>query len=133
MASDYGWLSVYAPFGYQYYGYYDPRYGPGYGWVPVAPPINGSVEPDSNGRVINGAGYTRVHPREAEPTRVNGFDGGVVDRSGSGSSGGSGSGGSGSGGAVGTGGYSNGGASGASGGSDGGARTAVPRPPGGNR
>ena len=46
MASDYGWLSVYAPFGYQYYGYYDPRYGPGYGWVPVAPPIGGgAVEP----------------------------------------------------------------------------------------
>ena len=41
LASDYGWLSVYAPFGYQYYGYYDPRYGPGYGWVPVAPPIGG--------------------------------------------------------------------------------------------
>ena len=36
--------------------------------------------------MINGAGYTRVHPREAEPTRVNGVDGGgVVDRSGSGS------------------------------------------------
>ncbi len=136
MASDYGWLSVYAPFGYQYYGYYDPRYGPGYGWVPVAPPINGNVEPESNGRVINGAGYTRVHPREAEPTRVNGVDGGgVVDRSGSGSTSGSGSGGSSSGGGVSTGGYSNGGASGGSGSSGGssGGRTAVPRPPGGGQ
>jgi hypothetical protein len=135
LASEYGWLSVYAPFGYQYYGYYDPRYGPGYGWVPVAPPIGGGeVEPESNGRVINGAGYTRVRPREAEPTRVNAYDGGgVVDRSGSGSSGGSGgSGGSNSGGGVSTGGYSSGGASGASGGSDG-ARTAVPRPPGGDQ
>ena len=136
MASDYGWLSVYAPFGYQYYGYYDPRYGPGYGWVPVAPPIDGGdVEPDSNGRVINGAGYTRVHPREAEPARVGALDsGGVVDRSG-GSSSGAGSGGSSSGGGVSTGGYSNGGASGGSGssGGSGGGRTAVPRPPGGDR
>lgn len=135
MASDYGWLSVYAPFGYQYYGYYDPRYGPGYGWVPVAPPIGGgSAEPESNGRVINGAGYTRVRPREAEPTRVNADGGGLVDRSGGGASSGSGSGGSNSGGGVSTGGYSSGGASGgSSSGSSGGTRTAVPRPPGGNQ
>jgi hypothetical protein len=135
MASDYGWLSVYAPFGYQYYGFYDPRYGPGYGWVPVAPPVSGgSVEPESNGRAINGAGYTRVRPREAEPVRVN-AGGGVVDRSGSGSSSGSGSGGSSSGGGVSTGGYSGGGASGGSGssGGSGGTRTAVPRPPGGGQ
>jgi len=134
MASEYGWLSVYAPFGYQYYGYYDPRYGPGYGWVPVAPPVGGGdVEPDANGRAINGAGYTRVRPREAEPVRVNAAgDGGVVDRSG-GSSSGSGSGGSNSGGGVSTGGYSGGGASGGSGSSGGSGRTAVPRPPGGGQ
>jgi hypothetical protein len=135
MASDYGWLSVYAPFGYQYYGYYDPRYGPGYGWVPVAPPVaGGSVEPESNGRVINGAGYTRVRPREAEPTPVNANGDGLVDRSGSGSSSGSGSGGSNSGGGVTTGGYSGGGgSSGGSSGGSGGTRTAVPRPPGGGQ
>ena len=131
VASDYGWLSVYAPFGYQYYGYYDPRYGPGYGWVPVAPPVVVAPgDPDANGRVVNGEGYTRVRPREADPVRGN-AGGGTIDRSGSGSSGGSDSGGSSSGGGVSTGGYS-GGSSGASGGSSGGGgRTAVPRPPGG--
>jgi hypothetical protein len=127
ISSELAWLSLYSPFGYQYYGYYDPRYGPGWGnWVGVAPPINGDIAPpDSNGRVINGLGYTRVRPRDPEP-RVGGF----VDRSGtttSGRDGGSsnGSGGSGNGGAT-SGGYTSGGASGGGSG-----RTAVPRPPGG--
>ncbi|MDH4064492.1 MAG: hypothetical protein OEW19_08830, partial [Acidobacteriota bacterium] len=31
VAGQYGWLSMYAPFGYQYYGFYDPRFGPGWG------------------------------------------------------------------------------------------------------
>ncbi len=122
VAGQYGWLSMYAPFGYQYYGLYDPRYGPGWGWVPVTAPSTGAPE-DAGGRVVNGAGYTRVRPRDPDPVRVNA--GGVVDRSG-GSSGGSSSGGSSSGGSggVSTGGYS-------SGGGGGGGRTAVPRPPGG--
>jgi hypothetical protein len=131
MASELAWLSLYSPFGYQYYGYYDPRYGPGWGnWVGVVPvpPIDGGAVDDPNGRVVNGQGYTRVRPREPEP-RVSG---GIVDRSGSGegrdggSTGNSGSGGSG----VTSGGYtSGGGGGGASGGGSG--RTAVPRPPGG--
>jgi hypothetical protein len=92
-------------------------------------------EPDANGRVINGEGYTRVRPRDADPIRVN-AGGGTIDRSGSGSgdsASGSGSGGSNNGGGVSTGGYSGGGSGGASsgGGSGGGGRTAVPRPPGG--
>jgi hypothetical protein len=132
VASELAWLSLYSPFGYQYYGYYDPRYGPGWGnWVGVVPPppVGGGAAEDPNGRVVNGLGYTRVRPREPEP-RVSG---GVVDRSGSsgGRDGGStGSGNSGSGGSGATsGGYTSGGGGGASGGGSG--RTAVPRPPGG--
>jgi len=133
VASSYGWLSLYAPFGYQYYGYYDPRYGPGYGWVPVTPPVVVAPgEPEANGRVINGEGYTRVRPREADPIHVNG-GGGTIDRSGSGSPAGNGSGGSNSGGGVSTGGYSGGGDSGGASGGGGGGRTAVPRPPGGGQ
>jgi hypothetical protein len=130
VASELGWLSLYSPFGYQYYGYYDPRYGPGWGtWVGVVPPVDGggSVLEDPNGRVINGLGYTRVRPRDPEP-RVGG---GIVDRSGhsSGRDGGSnGSGDSGGGSGVTSGGYTSGGGGGASSGSG---RTAVPRPPGG--
>jgi hypothetical protein len=133
VASDLAWLSMYSPFGYQYYGYYDPRYGTGWGnnWVTVAPPISGVTPPDDPaGRVVNGVGYTRVRPRDPEP-RVSGF----VDRSGSGgSSGGSSSGGSGGSGVT-SGGYTSGGSSGGGGGASGGGsgRTAVPRPPGGDR
>ena len=125
MASELAWLSLYSPFGYQYYGYYDPRYGSGWGnWVGVVPPVDGGALPDDpNGRVVNGLGYTRVRPRDPEP-RINGS---FVDRSGtSGGRDGSSSG-SGDSGGVSSGGYTSGG--GASGGGSG--RTAVPRPPGG--
>ena len=129
-ASQYGWLSLYSPFGYQYYGLYDPRYGPGWGWAALNRPAENGGAESEEGRVVNGAGYTRVRPRDPEPARV---AGGGVDRSGgsSGRSGDSGSGGSGGSGGVTSGGYSSGG--GASGGSSngGGGRTAVPRPPGG--
>jgi hypothetical protein len=127
VSSDLAWLSLYSPFGYQYYGYYDPRYGPGWGnWVGIVPPTAGTPVEDPNGRVVNGLGYTRVRPRDPEP-RVSGS---FVDRSGSsdsgrGSSGSGDSGGSG----VSSGGYTSGGSSGASGSGSG--RTAVPRPPGG--
>jgi hypothetical protein len=128
VSSDLAWLSLYSPFGYQYYGYYDPRYGPGWGtWVGVAPPISGAPIEDPNGRVVNGVGYTRVRPRDPEP-RVND---GYVDRSGSGGSSSGGSGGSGGGSGVTSGGYTSGGSGGSSGGGSG--RTAVPRPPGGDR
>ncbi len=129
ISSELAWLSMYSPFGYQYYGYYDPRYGPGWGnWVGVVPPVSGGAPvEDPNGRVVNGMGYTRVRPRDPEP-RIAGA--GFVDRSGSSDSGrgSSGSGGSGSG--VTSGGYSSGGGSGSSSGGGSG-RTAVPRPPGG--
>jgi hypothetical protein len=132
LASELAWVSLYSPFGYQYYGYYDPRYGPGWGnWVGVVPPAGGGAAPDDpNGRVVNGLGYTRVRPREPEPR----ISDGVVDRSGSrggrdGGASGSGDSGGGSGGSgVTSGGYTSGGGGGASGGSG---RTAVPRPPGG--
>ncbi|MCC7125597.1 MAG: hypothetical protein IT178_12170 [Acidobacteria bacterium] len=136
MASPWGFMSMYSPFAYQYYGYYDPRFGPpGWGWAVVNPNPGGggSSEPQVEGRVVNGAGYTRVRPREPEPARVN-AGGGTVDRSGSGGSrdGGNSGGSGGSGGGVTTGGYSGGSSGGSSsGGSSGGGRTAVPRPPGG--
>lgn len=129
VSSELAWLSLYSPFGYQYYGYYDPRYGPGWGnWVGIVPP-DGGVTPvdDPNGRVVNGRGYTRVREREPEPRTSGGF----VDRSGSSDAGRGSSGG----GNVTSGGYSGGSSGGdASGGgasSGGSGRTAVPRPPGG--
>lgn len=124
ISSPYAYLGMYSPFAFGYYGYYDPIYGPGYGWVPVNP---GEVEPDAGGRAVNNRGYTRVAPREPDPVRVNA--GGVVDRSGAGGSTGSGSG-SGSGSDGGSSGVSSGGYSGGSG-SSGSGRTAQPRPPGG--
>jgi len=128
VASQYGWLSMYSPFGYQYYGYYDPIYGPGWGWVTVNPPTDSSAQ-TVEGRVVNGEGYTRVRPRNPDPARL---AGGLVDRSGGSSTGSSGSGGSNGGsGGVTSGGYSSGG--GASGAGSSGGRTAVPRPPGGSR
>jgi hypothetical protein len=115
VASPFAMYSMYAPFAYQYLGYYHPIYGPGYGWVVVNP-----GQPDTPSRVVDGLGYTRIMPREVQPVRTG--DGGTVDRSGS-SGGNSGSGG------VSSGGYSGGGGGGAGGGGGGG-RTAQPRPPG---
>jgi len=121
----YPYYAYYSPFGFGYWGYYDDfyyGYGPGYypgGGVPVPVPEPGG----SHGRVVNGAGYTQVAPRQAEP----------LANSGDGSSGSSRgqSAGADSGGSVSSGGYSSGGSSGGgggavSGGGDGG-RTAVPR------
>jgi hypothetical protein len=135
----YDLLSLYAPFGYySAYPYYLSRFSPyypyypwaGYGWAVVNPgPVGGTAQGTSlggaePGRVVNGAGYTRVRPREAEPAHtaggVNGTSGEPGGGSGSSNSGGS-TGVSGSG-------YSGGGASGGNSG-----RTAVPRPPGGDR
>jgi hypothetical protein len=113
------YTSYYAPFGYRYWGSYDPYYFQGPGFVIVNPQL---VRPDSNGRVVDGRGYTRV--RLNEPTSASGAgpgSTGASDGSGSGSSGSSGSSGG-----VSSSGYSSGGASGGGGGG----RTAVSRPPG---
>lgn len=124
--SPWGWddafamLSLYAPFSYRYWGYYDPGYNPGWGWVVVnpTPPGGGTSQSPVEARVVDGRGYTRVHPRQPEPTPLGGLgsSGTMGDGSSSGSSGSSSG--------VSSSGYSGGG------GDTG--RTAVPRPPGGN-
>ncbi len=123
--------SLYGGLGYNYYGYgYYPRdyyYG---GWVNVGafPPVIGSgtpAEPQPEGRVVNGRGYTQIRNRESEPApRISGgSNGGGWHGSGASgvSSGGYSSGSSGSGS------NSGGGSSGASSGGDSGARVAVPK------
>jgi uncharacterized membrane protein YgcG len=120
--------AYYSPFGYNYWGYNDPYYY-GYGGyygppgvVIIDPPGTGSPgEPSGNGRVVDGAGYTRIRPNVPEPSRTGNSGAAANSGSAAGSSGtNSGS----SGGSVSTGGYSGGGG--------GGERVAVPRPPGGN-
>jgi hypothetical protein len=113
------YTSYYAPFGYRYWGSYDPYYFQGPGFVVVNPPTE--IQPSGQGRVIDGRGYTRV--RMNQPAASGGSDGwgGASSSSGTGGSGGS------TGGGVTSSGYSSGG--GQSSGGDG-ARTAVPRPPG---
>jgi hypothetical protein len=123
---------LYSPFGYNYYGYnnYYNRYGYYGGWVDVGAigPIVGSgnaAEPQAEGRVVNGRGYTQIRNRESEPApRVSGGGNG-------GGWGGAGTSG------VSSGGYSSGSSgSGSSGGGsspagDSGARVAVPKGGGG--
>jgi hypothetical protein len=120
---------LYSPFGYNYYGYNNYRYNYGYygGWVDVGAfqTVIGAttVEPQPEGRVVNGRGYTQIRNRESEPSpRI--------------SDGGNGGGWSGSGGGVSSGGYSTGssnsgssggGGGGSTGGGDSGARVAVPK------
>ena len=108
----YFYTSYYAPFGYRYWGYYDPYYFQGPGFVAVNP--NPSPQPSGEGRVVDGHGYTRV--RRSEPEPLDGRANSAGGWSGtSGATGGSSSGVS---------------SSGYSGGSSGGERTAQPRPPG---
>ena len=131
--------SYYSPYGSIYNGYYNGYnngyggYYPGYGggWVVVDPSPGTPVTPATEGRVVNGRGYTQVRPRDAEPSPVrsgNLGNGAAYDGGGSSSSSGGGTSGASSQG------YSSGSSSGSSGGSssggDSGARTAVPRPPG---
>ena len=111
------YTSYFAPFGYRYWGSYDPYYFQGPGFVIVNPQ---PVQPDSNGRVVDGRGYTRVRPNVPTPTSGSGSTGASEGSGGS-------SGSSGSGGSVSGSGYSSGGSGGGGGG---GARTAVSRPPG---
>lgn len=108
-----------------YYNGYWGAYGPG--WV-VTQPSTGSggpttpVQPQGDGRLVNGRGYTQVQP--VVSTGVMTADG--SGRSSGNSSGGSSDGGGSNSGVSGSGGYSGGGAS-----SGGGDRMAVPRGPGG--
>jgi hypothetical protein len=127
----------FTPFGYGYR--YGSLYGGGYqpygnyGWVDLGafPQIGqgNTVEPQAEGRVVRGIGFTQIRNREAEPaprtshsgdgsaTGYSGANGGGVS-SGNGFSGGSSNSGSSSGGSS-------------SGGDSGGARVAVPKGPGG--
>jgi hypothetical protein len=119
----YLWTSLYAPFGYRYWGNYDHYYFNGPGFVTINPGggtgDGGTIEPSGQGRVVDGYGYTRVRRSDPEPVNGGGWGGGST----SSTQGGSSSGNSGSSG-VSSGGYS-------SGGGGGGERTAQPRPPGG--
>lgn len=115
--------TLFSPFGYYNWGYYDPyNYGnPGVVIINPGGGNGGTPEPTGTGRVVDGQGYTRIRPNVPDsPSRTNsgGNWSGTSAGSSSGSNGGSSSGG------VSTGGYSGGGG--------GGERVAVPRPPGGN-
>jgi hypothetical protein len=115
------YTSYYAPFGYRYWGHYDPYYFHGPGFVVLNPAgTPGAIEPSGNGRVVDGHGYTRI--RRNEPgVMTRGTDGSMgAAESNRGSSAGSSS--SGNSGASPSG-YSGGGSSGSD-------RTAQPRPPG---
>ena len=124
----YGYRSYYSMCGPGYYGAYNyypyssyyPYYGNGGDWIGIGgrPPVIGSIEPQPEGRVVNGRGYTQIRDRQPEGTpRIN--------------SSGNGGGWGGGGGGVSGSGYSSGSASGASsgggGGGDSGARVAVPK------
>jgi hypothetical protein len=135
----YGYRSYYSmcgggiyPFASNYYGYNLYGYGypySNYGWVDVGqyPPVTGGgggiAEPQGEGRVVNGRGYTQIRNRESEPSPRISTSGNGAGWNGSGgggvSSGGYSSGSSSSG--------SSGGGGGASSGGDSGARTAVPK------
>lgn len=121
--SPYGYNSYYGGYNYGYGGYssYYPTYG---GWVALDPNAS-QTSTSSEGRAVNGRGYTQVRTREAEPSPVrsgNIGNGGSYNTGGGSSSGGSSG--------VSSQGYSGGGSSGGSSGGDSGARTAVSRPPG---
>jgi hypothetical protein len=116
-ADPFFYTSYYAPFGYRYWGYYDPYYFQGPGFVSVDP-SPAPVQPSGNGRVVDGRGYTRI--RRSVPEPINGSGGSNWGTSSAGS--GSGNSGSSSGGVT---------SSGYSGGGGGSERTAQPRPPGG--
>jgi hypothetical protein len=126
---DYGFYSPYGPYSPYFYSpfySYLPWYGFGGGGVIIIDPGGGSgggggggqIPASGRGRVVDGVGYTRVRPREAEPT-PHSAPGSIASSSGGSSS----SSGGGGGGSVSSQGFSSGG----SGGGDGGGRTAQPR------
>jgi hypothetical protein len=110
----------YSPF-YSYLPWYDPRYFGGGGFIVIDGNGGGSGgpgQPSGAGRVVDGRGYTRVRPREAEPTSsAPGGRGSIASSRGSSSSSGGGGGSS----TVSSQGFSSGGSGGDSG------RTAQPR------
>jgi hypothetical protein len=120
----------YSPYSYRYLQGYNPYYfNGGSGFAVIDGGGSASPQPSGSGRVVDGLGYTRVRPRESEPTTSALGSSGVSGSSGS--SGGSstvssqgfsnGGGGSSGGGSS----SSSGGSSG--GGGDSGGRTAQPR------
>jgi hypothetical protein len=119
-ADPFYYSSMYSPFGYRSWGYYDPYFYRGPGVIIIDPGGGvGQADPSGDGRVVDGRGYTRIRRNEPDSaTRAGHGPGGWgtsstgAGRSGSGTSG------------VSSDGYSSGGASGSGG------RTAVPRPPG---
>jgi hypothetical protein len=135
--SDYGFYSplygpyapyFYSPF-YSYLPWYPPYYGGGGVIIIDGDGSGGGGNPDrpsGAGRVVDGRGYTRVRPRDAEPAPKgrNPVDasGGSVASSGSSGGSSSSSSGGGGGGSVSGQGFSSGGSGG-----DGGGRTAQPR------
>ena len=116
-ADPFYYSSMYSPFGYGSWGYYDPYSYHGPGVIIIDPGDSGVPERSGIGRVVDGRGYTRIRRNDPEPTPRAGNNG----NSGSGTSSTSGA-------ASGTSGVSSDGYS--SGGGSGGGRTAVPRPPG---
>lgn len=131
----YSMCGMYSPYAYSYYGFnyglnYPYYYGNYYGWVNVGPPTTGVgvAEPQPEGRVVKGMGFTQIRNRDPEPApRVsgNGGNGGAWVGAGSQGSGVSSSNG------FSSGSPSSGSSGGASGGSDSGARVAVPKGGGG--
>lgn len=116
-ADPFYYSSMYSPFGYRSWGYYDPYASRGRGVIIIDPGDSAVPARSGIGRVVDGRGYTRIRRNDPAPTPRAGNNG---DRgSGTSSTGGAASGTSG----VSSDGYSSGGASG-------GGRTAVPRPPG---
>src|SRR5262245_38210302 len=120
----------YSPFAYGYPGYNPAFVGGGYGYAVIDGGGLGSASPrpSGNGRVVDGAGYTRVRPRESEPTTASTHGSTAPIASGGAASSSSGSSGSAT---VTSQGFSSGSSSGSSGGSSGGdgggGRTAQPR------
>ena len=68
-ADPFFYISYYAPFGYRYWGGYDPYYFQGPGFV-IVDPSPSPIQPSGDGRVVDGRGYTRV--RRSEPEAING-------------------------------------------------------------
>jgi hypothetical protein len=114
---------MYARYPGFYSGFWDPYQTP---WVQTNGGVVGGAavpaEPRTEGRLVNGRGYTQVQPIDPTPINMGGNGDGYSGTSASGSAGSGSSGSSG----VSAGGYSGGGMSGGGGGD----RMAVPRPPG---